>query len=322
MTSLLRFAVVVLCASSALFAQTNSVSLNFHHMMGSEPFALNSTVRSLTGDYFIKPTSLRYYVTRMSITHDGGIVTPVGNLVLLVDLEGPQPYVLGQLPIITPESITFFVGIDSARNHLDPALYPPTNPLSPQNPTMHWGWEPGYKFIAYDGVTGIDSATMKKRFEIHALGDSNYRSITIPTTSTPVDGKLMIDVRADYAQLLHDIDVRNGLLWHGDDSVAATELQNVTNRVFSAFTTTSVRITADPTFTLAPLPASDVLYVYGMEEGGKAELIDVQGNVVVTMNTHETTVVDIHALAVGAYVLRYSLAGQMMGQRIVVRSGR
>lgn len=322
MTFLLRIAVVCVCASTALLAQTNTVYLNFHHMMGSEPFVLNAAVRSLTGDYFIKPTSLRYYVTGMSITHDGGQVTSIGTRVLLVELSGPKPYELGLFSISNPESITFYVGVDSARNHLDPALYPPMNVLSPQDPTMHWGWKAGYKFITYDGVAGTDSSTMKKRFELHALGDSNYRSITIPTMSIPSDGKLMIDVRADYAQLLNGIDVRNGLIWHGEDSVAVTELQNVTYRVFSPFTTTSVRIAADPAFTLAPLPASDVLYVYGMEEGGRAELVDVQGNVVSSVSTSEATVIDVHTLSVGVYVLRYRQGSRIIGQRMVVRSDR
>lgn len=320
MMFILRIAVVLFCASSALLAQTNTVYLNFHHMMGTEPFVLNAAVRSLTGDYFIRPTSLRYYVTGISITHDGGQVTSVGTRVLLVELDGTKPYELGLFPISNPESITFYVGIDSARNHLDPALYPPTNPLSPQDPTMHWGWKAGYRFITYDGSAGIDSTTIRKRYEMHALGDSNYRSITIPTTSTPSDGTLTIDVRADYAQLLNSIDVRNGLIWHGEDSVAVTVLRNVTDRVFSPFTTTSVRITPDPTLTLAPVPASDILYVYGMEEGGKAELIDMQGAVIFTVHTSETTVIDVHALPVGVYILRYTQGSRIRGQRLVVRS--
>ena len=56
------------------------------------------------------------------------------DMYLLVRPAVDSMYDLGSHPDITNvESITFSVGVDQAHNHLDPASYPASHPLAPQN---------------------------------------------------------------------------------------------------------------------------------------------------------------------------------------------
>lgn len=84
------------------------------------------------------------------------------------------------------EAITFSVGVEQAYNHLDPASFPPDDPLAPQNPEMHWGWVSGYRFAAVEGEAGPN---LDQHFEIHSIGDANtmvafqhWRRLLIITT--------------------------------------------------------------------------------------------------------------------------------------------
>lgn len=267
MIILFRLVLVLLTIAFSASAQENQVSFTIHGRMGDSPFSINSMYRSLADDQYLKPTSLRYYLSKISITHDGGMVTPFPSLYILVDHSAPTSYQFGMLPITRVESITFHIGVDSAHNHLDPTIYAPYHPLAPQDPTMHWGWTSGYRFMAYNLLTGTDTAAMKYVTEIHGLGDANYHRITVDVPVDARNGKVSIDVIANMAELLRGIDVSKGLYEHSDEGPAKTMLENATQRVFSAATTTSV---------------SDAPYTEDVwkEEGGMVSIYDMQGGLV------------------------------------------
>ena len=152
-------------------------------------------------------------------------------------------YSLGQLPDVqNVEAITFSVGVPQAVNHLDPAVYPAGHPLSPQNPSMHWGWTAGYRFAAIEGVAGTN---FSQSFEIHALGDGNYKTQTLGASAEQVDADTrVIHLRADYTQSLKNVNVSGGLVVHGATGAAITVLNNFKNVVFTA----AASAVTDPAF--------------------------------------------------------------------------
>ena len=55
---------------------------------------------------------------------------------------------MGPWDIEGVRGVKLHLGVDPAHNHADPSTYASDHPLSLQNPTMHWGWSAGYRFMA------------------------------------------------------------------------------------------------------------------------------------------------------------------------------
>lgn len=223
----------------------NEIMLHLVPRLGSQPFALNAAVNHPGGTYQMKFTRYEYYISDIKITHDGGQVTPCTDLYLLVRPATDSMFSLGQMPgIQNVEAITFSVGVPQAMNHLDPAAQPAGHPLAPQNPSMQWGWTAGYRFAAIEGEAGTNLA---QHFEIHALGDANYKTQTIVTAAEQVapDTK-MIMLNADYSQAVKSVNLSIGPIVHGSSGAAVTVLNNFKGVVFTGMMMTSV---FDPSFT-------------------------------------------------------------------------
>lgn len=249
----LFFLLAFLFSTIAVFGQ-NVVRLLLAPRLGASPFALNTPVSA--GSYSYKIKRLDYYVSDIRIGHDGGQQTPVSGLYLLVHAAADSLFDLGNFPDIHQvESVTFSIGVDSAHNHLDPAMYNAKNPLAPQNPSMHWGWTAGYRFVAFEGAAGNNYAN---DFEIHAFGDDLYKTLTLSTQAEQEpNGDKTIRLIADYAQVLKDINVAGGIIIHSStDLPAVGMMDNMESAVFSA-QTTSIRLPAfEGTFRLSPNPAT------------------------------------------------------------------
>jgi hypothetical protein len=142
------FCAIFLALQLSTFAQ-NSILLHIHHKMGDLPFALNAGTQNNLGHDF-EFTRLEYYLSGISIVHDNGINTQIDSLWILVNAAFPTEVDLGQHAITNVEAIHFFIGVDSLHNHGDPASYDPSHPLAPRNPSMHWGWASGYRFLALE----------------------------------------------------------------------------------------------------------------------------------------------------------------------------
>lgn len=197
-------------------------------MAGSEPFVLNEVMTDDQGNPY-QPTYLAYYVSRPIVIHDGGQQTLAPNHYYLVRADQKAMLELGEMDVQDIEGIIFSIGVDQASNHLDPASYPPDHPLAYQNPSMHWGWAAGYRFVAYEGRSGNG---LVYSYEIHSIGNELYKTVELSTGAREEDGELWIELEGDYARLLEDIDVSGGLYAHGNLGGASTIMDNIEERVF------------------------------------------------------------------------------------------
>ena len=251
------FLLLVLAVSFFAANAQNEVMLHLAPRLGSAVFSLDQTIDHPGGTYKMKYTRFEYYISEIKITHDGGQVTPCTGLTLLVRPAQDSMYSLGQMPgISSVEAITFSVGVPQAVNHLDPASYPPGDPLAPQNPEMQWGWSAGYRCAAIEGYAGTN---LSQNFQVHALGDANYKTQTITTDAEQVAPDMkMIHLIADYSQAVKSINISGGLVVHGSTGAAVTLLINFKNVVFKAETSSAV---IDPAFagafSVAPNPVRD-----------------------------------------------------------------
>ena len=218
--------IFTICFSFSIVAQ-NNIFVKIDHKFATEDFDLDKVVTAYEG-YDLKISRLQYYLSGFVITHDGGQNTPAPDH-FLINAEEATTLNLGTFDITEIESITFSVGVAEDHNHLDPSTYPATHPLAPKNPSMHWGWTAGYRFIALEGKTG---ANVNTTYQVHALGDANYQTLTIPVQGTPGNSSLTINLDADCLGMFNTINVSNGVITHGDFGESITLLENFASHVF------------------------------------------------------------------------------------------
>lgn len=250
---------------SMLSAQTN-VSLNIEHMLNTSDFAFN-TEATAQSSYNFDVTRLQYYISGIELVHDGGQITPVQDTWLLVDAGNDVDFDLGSHDVTSIEGINYYIGVGPDVNNDDPSLWTAGHPLAPQNPSMHWGWTSGYRFVAIEGGAGANTAFS---FEVHALGNNNYNQVQIVTEAVDNSGDLEIIVYADYARALDRVDVSSGLLVHASNGEAVLFLEDFANHVFSASSTLGIEDTEfTGAFDLYPNPTESSSQVsYDISEKG------------------------------------------------------
>ena len=220
-----------------LQAQTD-VYFNINHLLGSTPFAFNTTATNNINQDF-QVTRLQYYIAEIKLIHDGGTETVIPDFWILVDASSSTNQLLGNFNITNLESIEFGIGVEGAYNHLDPASYPVAHPLGPKSPSMHWGWSAGYRFLAMEGKSGTN---MNLTYEIHALGDTNYDHVSLTTTGVNTGAEININIDANYEMALKGISVSSGPISHGETGISATALVNFNTDVFAIGTGTPTGI--------------------------------------------------------------------------------
>lgn len=277
------FTLLTLCFTIGLFAQ-NDVTVKINHKFGANDFAMNSAV-TCYDNYDLKVTRLQYYINNFIITHDGGQTTETTEH-FLIDAKNATLLNLGSYDITSVENITFSVGVHPDENHLDPSVYSSDHPLAPTNPSMHWGWASGYRFIALEGKAG---ASVDAAYEIHALGDVNYKTVSMSIEGSLDGTNLTISMDADYLGMYKDIDVSAGVITHGEMGESIQLLNNFETEVFFPEGEAPVA-TIDPVFDgkfqIQPNPSFDKMtnVVLNLPTAGNYQLTltDVTGRVIQT----------------------------------------
>lgn len=261
------------------FAQT-SVVLNLEHRINQTAFAFNDA-RSAPGGYEFDVSRLQYYISDIQLVHDGGQTTDVEDVWLLVNAGNDVDFDLGGHNVTTIEGINFYIGVGPDVNNADPSQWASNHPLAPQNPSMHWGWSSGYRFVAMEGGAGNNTAF---DYEIHALGNNNYNQVQITTDAIDNGGTLEIVVYADYARALNGIDVSSGLILHATNGQAPTFLDNFADHVFFPASALGVEDVAfKGSFDVFPNPTeSNGQVSYSFEEDGDytVRVMNVQGKII------------------------------------------
>jgi hypothetical protein len=213
--------------TSALAQST--VQLNINHFMGQETFTPTAVGENNLGNEF-KVGRLQYFISKITLIHDGGNETNCDDVFLFVDANLDGKFILGDYNLTNIEGIRFHIGVDTPANNDDPTQWAEGHALAPKFPSMHWGWASGYRFVALEGESGD---FFERTYEIHALGNDNFFPCQLPVEATDESDTLVIELDADYAKGLNNIDVSNGVITHGDYNEAVTLLENYANVVFT-----------------------------------------------------------------------------------------
>ncbi len=289
------------------------VYLNINHFLGTSPFAFNQLASNNLGNEF-KVNRLEYYIAEITLTHDGGIETRVNDLWILASAENTTSEFLGSFPITELESVSFSIGVEQDYNHLDPATYPVSHPLGPKSPSMHWGWNSGYRFLAMEGLSGVNHNLL---FEIHALGDANYLTTRVSANGTMDNGNLMINLDADYERLLDDTDISSGTVSHGETGLPADVLRNFSRFVFSvsagdpASVTDIAHVVAFKTY---PNPSTRMVR-FSSDVNGPVDvkILNVAGKEIQSVNGVELNNLTLELEAKGLYLVNVYQSGHLIG---------
>jgi hypothetical protein len=189
-----------------------------------------------------------YYISGIHVIHDGGQDLDLGNTIFLVE---PQNHVLylGYLNVTQIEAINFSVGVppnlntNSGVDAVDISSYPSGSPLSFQEPSMYWGWTAGYMHMIIGGYGDSNfDGTPDNLFELHNLGDANYRSVQLNVTPTVTSqDQLDIYLNCNVDQWIKDIPIETVGILHGSSGLNMEIMKNIeTESVFNQSATAGV----------------------------------------------------------------------------------
>lgn len=302
----MRILLLVLLLFFAVFrAHAGDVALVIDHRMQGEKLRSGEVYAMGNATWYFAPRFLKYYLAEITVVHDGGKRTPLPYVYVLVDALGQDRYVLGSYDVSQVEALEFHVGVDKRVNHEDPTIYPPEHPLALKNPTMHWGWAAGYRFIAVEGSAGTSPNVVAADVQVHTVGNELYRKITMPVRSTQTPSGVDIQLTAEYSALFNNLDVAYGLIFHGLGEETIIMSDNMASRVFSSPLTSVDDVGNSHPLSVWPLPTSGGLTVVSeLEAPVRAILVNGLGSsseLSVSGSTRNTW--DLSAVAAGTYTL-------------------
>ncbi len=184
-----------------------NISITMMPTFDGEPVKLDSICYA-PGNYRVKFTRISFYATNWKA--DGQTLFDVA----LFDY-GTTGYKLadfyypGGMQIADAE-ITGNIGVDDTRNHADPSAFPNSSPLNILNAGgLHWGWNPGYVFIAIEGkadTTGTLAGPFDQNFTFHVgldenLGSFNWNGLTNELVQID-DDPILIPLRLNMKDVL------------------------------------------------------------------------------------------------------------------------
>lgn len=313
--SILTF--LILASHIALIAQTE-VTLQINHKLGDSDFEFNSEVENSLGEAF-DISRIDYYLSSFIIYHDAGLETEVEDVYVISKGDETTVSVLGDFDITQIDSISFGIGIPFDVNHTDPSTYPEDHPLSFQSPSMHWGWNAGFRFVCMEGYAG---SNLDELYQIHALGDDNYHTQTIVVSATASNNDIYIGLDANYIEALNGISVNGGLINHGTSDEAADLLYNFRDHVFSVgVATVGINDYKMLEYQIFPNPVSSdgIININGIEDVDQIQLIDLSGRIVQQWNLNNNQLI-LDSQNPGTYVLViYTNDGHRSHNKIVIQ---
>jgi hypothetical protein len=199
------------CKTNTLQPPSNSglfLDLSHVYEMGPPP----SVAVPLVMNQSWLPTTLnqieinhcQYYLTGFALQRPDSTWVEFPQAVTYADLERQLQYhwkISENVPSGTFIALRLAVGVDSLRNHSDPAALPVSNPLSLLSSAhMHWDWNTGYIFFKLEGQYQRPNKPLNGGFSYHLGGDVFYRPMILrfpPTTLSKAVETMQVDFRVN-----------------------------------------------------------------------------------------------------------------------------
>ena len=308
-------------------AQTQ-VNLHVHHKLDGPDFAFNQMGTTDQNTDF-QLTRMEYYLSNITIIHDGNMQTPVSDSVMfLIGAEKTFKESLGSYNVTNVEGIKFSVGVDTPFNQSDPVDWPTGHPLAPRPlpaKQMNWSWPAGYRFAAMEGYIGSNTANT---FQIHSLENQYYYEQTVMVNGVQNGGEIDINIEAEIAKALNGIAIvdgaNQGITEHGSSPVNIKLLENFRDHVFGPGSPLSVDDKVSKVqFKMFPNPTNGIVNIqYDNSLTGITDIhvSDITGREVLRKNIVGLNAAQVELPESGMYMISLSKNGIRLSQgQLVVK---
>jgi hypothetical protein len=233
------FLCVFILGGPTIWSQKD-VFLNISPVFNADPLQMDVTLVHNNGDSYALD-HFDYYVSDVTVTHDGGQESSSLEAVYLMEPENHTVY-LGNFDLESIEQIEFTVGVPPRLNTQDGAeamdisSYPETHPLSFQIPSMYWGWSFGYMpmIIGGSGAGGF--------FELHSVGQGLQKKVDLPVIQTEFSSsQINIELNCHVDRWVNGIQLSSVNVMHGASPENVLAMNNVnTENVFTISPSASI----------------------------------------------------------------------------------
>ncbi len=197
-----------------------SVKIEFTNRVGDDPMSLGlPQYFNANGDQYAI-TKFNYFITNIKLNKQDGsqYVEPESYHLVKQTEPSSLTFDLAQVPNGTYKSITFMIGVDSARNTSGAQ----TGALD-QNNDMYWDWNSGYIMVKMEG-TSTASTQPGDILQFHTGGFSGANSVLRTVTLTfPNNSDLVVEGNEPHMHIKADINK----MFSGDNLVKFSELSAV-----------------------------------------------------------------------------------------------
>jgi hypothetical protein len=231
--SLSFFVAALLFGSSCkkLPTDTSLLVLNFHSYYGSDSVLMGKSHITASGDS-ISFSRASFYVSGVQLINTAGTSVAVPGNILVTSTTGLN-IVMGSVPVDTYKSISFYIGIAPAFNHVDPGTYT-SGPLAAQVPAMHFSTDSiGYIFMAVEGLADSTNnhASPNKAFSYHIGTDALLETVNLPDhsvapyTAFAATGTKVVTINmiADFSRFLQNVNIPQQLVTNTTDNVVLAD---------------------------------------------------------------------------------------------------
>jgi hypothetical protein len=196
------------------------VTFNFNYSIGDQAlvygdiYEINGTAVSFDLAHF--------YVGGIELMPDEGDVLTMKDKYLLVK-PGEGPYEIGAVDAGHYDMLKFFVGVgpeENSQSEDDFTNRPADDPLAVQNPSMHWSWASGYRFIRIDGQADTDGdGTPDTPMEFHLGTDPLLINYTFMGHKDLEEGTNEYTMNLDLEKVFTDVDLSTEFSTHTMDNM-------------------------------------------------------------------------------------------------------
>ncbi|MCC6411963.1 MAG: hypothetical protein IT270_09910 [Saprospiraceae bacterium] len=319
-----------LLLQTGLFSQNNNVVVSFEHRVGGQTLTPGETQFNIWNGKAVRIDRAQFYLAELTLKQMDGTWMPVPDFYILADASKPNELhtAAGSYNVQEIQAVGFGVGIDQAHNHLDPTLYPAGHPLAIGDPSMHWGWAGGYRFLVVEGkIDNNNDGVPESTFEYHCLGDELYETSRFAGNVQAQNGTLHINLLLDYTQLFENMAFSGNLIQHGSTSQNAAMLNNAHTTLFFTLAQSSAShdVAANSqSLEAAPNPSAGETWIsYDLPVKGDVSLmlINNAGQLVNTINALPAsgkTLLNTAGLSAGVYQYAFYHGGVLVARKALM----
>lgn len=163
-----------------------SMKIELEHKLGTQDFQLLQKM-NLNDSITITAEEFKYYVSNISLNKSDGTsyIVPQDSSYFLIDQSkiASRSITLNSIPEGDFSSITFILGVDSARSVSSVDKRTGVLDVANQAKSMYWTWNSGYIFFMFEG-SFTNKMSFNNAFTYHIGGFGGYNTTSLNNIKT------------------------------------------------------------------------------------------------------------------------------------------